>query len=75
MFDFVFQLVQVTFLTTSEMVIVRMRTIMMAVALMVVTVVDLMSLLLTALNVNAWEKISQAQLYRDLFVPAQWKIP
>ena len=73
--DFVFQLVQVTFLTTLEMVIVRMRTIMMAVALMVVTVVDLMSLLLTALNVNAWEKISQAQLYRDLFVPAQWKIP
>ena len=75
MFDFVFQLVQVTFLTTLEMVIVRMRTIMMAVALMVVTVVDLMSLLLTALNVNAWEKISQAQLYRDLFVLAQWKIP
>ena len=75
MFDFVLQLVQVTFLTTLEMVIVRMRTIMMAVALMVVTVVDLMSLLLTALNVNAWEKISQAQLYRDLFVPAQWKIP
>ena len=75
MFDFVFQLVQVTFLTTLEMVIVTMRTIMMAVALMVVTVVDLMSLLLTAPNVNAWEKISQAQLYRDLFVPAQWKIP
>ena len=75
MFDFVFQLVQVTFLTTLEMVIVRMRTIMMAVALMVVTVVDLMSLLLSASNVNAWEKISQAQLYRDLFVPAQWKIP
>ena len=75
MFDFVFQLVQVTILTTLEMVIVTMRTIMMAVALMVVTVVDLMSLLLTAPNVNAWEKISQAQLYRDLFVPAQWKIP
>ena len=75
MFDFVFQLVQVTFLTTLEMVIVRMRTIMMAVALMVVTVVDLMSLLLSASNVNAWEKISQAQLYRDLFVLAQWKIP
>ena len=75
MFDFVFQLVQVTILTTLEMVIVTMRTIMMAVALMVVTVVDLMSLLLTAPNVNAWEKISQAQLYRDLFVLAQWKIP
>ena len=75
MFDFVFQLVQVTFLTTLEMVIVRMRTIMMAVDLMVVTVVDLMSLLLTVSNVNVWEKISQAQLYRDLFVPAQWKIP
>ena len=74
-FDFVFQLVQVTYLTTLEMVIVMMRTIMMAVALMVVTVVDLMSLLLSASNVNAWEKISQAQLYRDLFVPAQWKIP
>ena len=75
MFDFVFQLVQVTILTTLEILIVTMRTIMMAVALMVVTVVDLMSLLLTAPNVNAWEKISQAQLYRDLFVPAQWKIP
>jgi hypothetical protein len=74
-FDFVFQLVQVTFLTTLEMVIVRMSTTMMAVALTVVTVVDLMSLLLSASNVNAWEKISQAQLYRDLFVPAQWKIP
>jgi hypothetical protein len=57
------------------MVIVTMRTIMMAVALMAVTVVELMSLLLTAPNVNAWEKISQAQLYRDLFVLAQWKIP
>ena len=75
MFDFVFQLVQVTFLTTLEMVIVRMSTTMMAVALTVVTVVDLMSLLLSASNVNAWEKISQAQLYRDLFVLAQWKIP
>ena len=75
MFDFVFQLVQVTYLTTLEMVIVRMSTTMMAVALTVVTVVDLMSLLLSASNVNAWEKISQAQLYRDLFVPAQWKIP
>jgi hypothetical protein len=42
MFDFVFQLVQVTFLTTLEMVIVTMRTIMMTVALMAVTVVELM---------------------------------
>ena len=75
MFDFVFQLVQVTYLTTLEIVIVRMSTTMMAVALTVVIVVDLMSLLLSASNVNAWEKISQAQLYRDLFVPAQWKIP
>ena len=75
MFDFVFQLVQVTFLTTLEMVIVRMSTTMMAVALTAVTVVDLMSLLLTVSNVNVWEKILQAQLYRDLFVPAQWKIP
>ncbi len=58
----------------SEMVFVTMKTIMMAVALMVVTVVDLMSLLLTAPNVNAWEKISQVQLHRDLFVPAQWRI-
>ena len=74
MFDFVFQLVQVTFLTTLEMGIVRMRTIMMAVALMVVTVVDLMSRLLTAPNANAWEKISQAQLHQGHFVPAQWKI-
>ena len=75
MFEFVFQLVQVTFLTTLEMVIVRMSTTMMAVALTAVTVVDLMSLLLTVSNVNVWEKILQAQLYRDLFVPAQWKIP
>ena len=75
MFDFVFQLVQVPFLTILEMAGVTMRTTTMAVALMVVTVVDLMSRLLTAPNANAWEKISQAQLYRDLFVPAQWKIP
>ena len=47
---------------------------MLAVALLVVTVVDLMSRLLTAPNVNAWEKISQAPLQLDLFVPAQWKI-
>ena len=40
-----------------EIVIVTMRPIMMAVALMVVTVVDLMSRLLSAQSVNAWEKI------------------
>ena len=74
MFDFVFQLVQVTFLTTLEMVIVRMSTTMMAVALTVVTVVDPMSLLLTASNVNAWEKISRAHLHQELFVLAQWKV-
>jgi hypothetical protein len=56
-FHFVFQPVQVTFLTTLEMVIVRMSTTIMAVALTAVTVVDLMSLMLTASNVNAWEKI------------------
>ena len=53
---------------------VRMKTIMLDVALMVVTVVDLMSRLLTAPNVNAWEKISLADLHQDLFVPAQWKM-
>ena len=56
------------------MVGVTMRTTTMAVALMVVTVVDLMSGLHTALHVNAWEKISQAHLHQDLFVPAQWKV-
>ena len=56
-FDFVFQLVQVTFLTTLEMGGVTMRTTMMAVSLMVVTVVDLMSRLRTAQSVNVWEKI------------------
>ena len=74
MFDFVFQLVQVPFLTILEIVYVTMRTTMMAVALMVVTVVDLMSALNTAPNVNAWEKISLAQLHQGLFVPVQWKI-
>ena len=73
-FDFVFQLVQVPFLTTLEMGIVTMRTTIMAVALMAVTVVDLLSRLCTAQHVNAWEKISQAHLLQDLFVLAQWKI-
>ena len=73
-FDFVFQLVQVPFLTTLEMGFVMMRTTMMAVALMGVTVVDLMSRLHTAPNVNAWEKISRAHLHQDLFVLVQWKM-
>ena len=70
MCDFVFQLVQVPFLTTLEMAGVTMRTTTMAVALMVVTVVDLMSRLLTAPNANAWEKISPVQLHQGHFVPA-----
>ena len=41
-FDFVFQLVQVLLLIGLEMVGVRMRTTMLVVALMGVTVVDLM---------------------------------
>ena len=73
-FDFVFQLVKVQTLFGVEMVGVMMRPILLAVALMVVTVVDLMSSLKTAQNVNAWEKISQAQFHQDLFVPAQWKV-
>ena len=47
---------------------------MLAVALMGVTAVDLMSRLHSALNVNAWEKISPADLHQDFFVPAQWKV-
>jgi hypothetical protein len=73
-FDFVFQLVKAQTLIGVEIVGVMMRPIMLAVALMVVTVVDLMSRLNTALNVNAWEKISPAQLHQGHFVPAQWKI-
>jgi hypothetical protein len=73
-FDFVFQLVKVQTLIGVEIVIVTMRPIMMAVALMVVTVVDLMSRLHTAQNVNAWEKISRAHLHQELFVLAQWKV-
>ena len=70
-FDFVFQLVQVLFLIGLVMVIVMMRTTMLVVALMGVTVVDLMSRLLFAQSVNAWEKILQAKLLLDLLVPAQ----
>ena len=57
MFDFVFQLVKAQTLIGVEIVGVMMRPIMLAVALMVVTVVDLMSRLNTAQIVNAWEKI------------------
>ena len=57
MFDFVFQLVQVLLLIGLVMVTVRMRTTMLDVALMGVTVVDLISRLLIAQSVNAWEKI------------------
>ena len=56
-FDFIFQLVQVLFLIGLVMVIVMMRTTMLVVALMGVTVVDLMSRLLIAQSANVWEKI------------------
>ena len=54
-----------------ETVGVMMRPIMLAVALMVVTVVDLMPRPLFAQSVNAWEKILLAKLLLDLFVHAQ----
>ena len=54
-----------------EMVGVMMRLIMLVVDLMGVTVVDLMSRLLFAQSANVWEKILQAKLLLDLFVPAQ----
>ena len=73
-FNFVFQLVQVLTYNILELVGVLMRTIMLAVALLVVTVVDLMSSLNTAQNVNVWEKISRAHLHQVLFVPAHWKM-
>jgi hypothetical protein len=44
---------------------------MLNLAMMEVTVVDLMSRLLIAQSVNAWEKILQAKLHLELFVPAQ----
>ena len=47
---------------------------MLVVALMGVTVVDLMPTLLFAQSVNVWEKILLAKLLLDLFVPAQWKV-
>ena len=70
-FDFLLQLVKVQTLIGLEMVGVMMRPILLAVPLMVVTVVNLMSRLHIAPHVNAWEKISQAHLHQDLFVPAQ----
>ena len=70
-FDFVFQLVQVLLLIGLVMVGVKMRTTMLVVALMGVTVVDLMSRLLIAQSANVWEKILLAKLLLDLFVPAQ----
>ena len=69
-FDFVFQLVQVLLLIGLVMVGVKMRTTMLVVALMGVTVVDLMSRLLFAQIANVWEKILLAKLLLDLFVPA-----
>ena len=70
-YDFVFQLVQVLLLIGLVMVFVKMRTTMLVVALMGVTVVDLMSRLLIAQSANVWEKIFLAKLLLDLFVPAQ----
>ena len=51
-FDFIFQLVQALFLIRLALDIVMMRTTMLAVALMGVTVVDLMSRLLIAQSAN-----------------------
>ena len=56
-FYLVFQLVQVQLLIGLVMVPVTMRPIMLVVALMGVTVVDLMSRLLIAQSANVWEKI------------------
>ena len=70
-FDFIFQLVQALFLIRLALDIVMMRTTMLVVVLMGVTVVDLMSRLLIVQSVNAWEKILLAKLLLDLFVPVQ----
>ena len=70
-FDFVFQLVKVQTLIGLAMVFVAMRPIMLVVALMGVTVVDLMSRPLFAQSVNVWEKILLAKLLLDHFVPVQ----
>ena len=69
-FDLVFQLVQALFLKRLVLVGVMMRTTTLVVALMGVTVVDLMSRLLIAQSANVWEKILLAKLLLDLFVPA-----
>ena len=70
-FDFVFQLVQALFLIELALDIVMMRTTMLVVALMGVTVVDLMSRLLIAQSANVWEKIVLEKLLLDHFVPVQ----
>ena len=56
-FDFIFQLVQALFHIRLALDFVMMRTTMLVVALMEVTVVDLMSILLIAQSANVWEKI------------------
>jgi hypothetical protein len=63
--------VKVQSLILLVLVGVKMRTIMLVVALMGVTVVDLMSRLLIAQSVNVWEKILLAKLLLDHFVPVQ----
>ena len=70
-FDFVFQLVQALFLKGLVPVGVMMRTTMLVVVLMGVTVVDLMSRLLIAQSANVWEKMLLAKLLLDLFVLVQ----
>ena len=57
LFDFIFQLVQALFHIRLALDFVMMRTTMLVVALMEVTVVDLMSILLIAQSANVWEKI------------------
>ena len=56
-FGFIFQLVQALFHIRLALDFVMMRTTMLVVALMEVTVVDLMSILLIAQSANVWEKI------------------
>ena len=70
-FDFIFQLVQALFLIRLALDIVMMRTTMLIVVLMGVTVVDLMSRLLIAQSVNVWKKILLAKLFLDHLVPVQ----
>ena len=56
-FDFIFQLVQALFHIRLALDFVMMRTTMLVVALMEVTVRDLMSRLHIAQSANVWEKI------------------